>query len=444
MSDDKHIEPAELTEDQQHRIFLKDLMLNRSESFCMLPWIHIHTDPSGLGAPCCIGESLKGEGIGHSNDHSLVDLVNSPKMKRLRLDMLKGIKNPECSLCHHQEKHGGNSFRKDCNKKYEHHFDEVVKTTDMNNGRITNFRMRYFDIRFSNICNFKCRTCGSHFSSQWEQEDLKSKEATGQPHYAIELTKGNTPEFVRDIRNQVKNLETAYFAGGEPLITDEHYVLIDEMIKQKRTDIQLVYNSNISNLRYKKRDIFKLWDKFEKVVMVSASIDHYGDRAEYIRHGTKWKTVEKNLAKLCESERVSLTVNTVFSVFNALTISHFYKFMIDNHYYLPTSQPWSLYCLEQPQEYSIAILSPGHRLQVIQQLRLAIQYMQDLEFSAVHTQPLEQAIKWINNLGECTWETHKTRFREEVTRIDTIRGESFVDMFPELSYLLKPVKTLAP
>ena len=55
------------------------------------------------------------------------------------------------------------------------YFDDVIATTDMNTGRIINFRMRYFDIRFSNICNFKCRTCGSAFSSKWEQEDLESR-----------------------------------------------------------------------------------------------------------------------------------------------------------------------------------------------------------------------------------------------------------------------------
>ena len=185
------------------------------------------------------------------------------------------------------------SFRTQSNKQWGKYFDDILATTDMNTGRIVNFRMRYFDIRFSNICNFKCRTCGSAFSSQWEQEDLKSHSETGVPHYTMEIEKGNTKEFLRNVIQQVPNFEVAYFAGGEPLITDEHYILLDEMIKTQNTDIQLRYNSNISNFKYKKRDIFKLWKHFSQPIQVYASIDHIGDRAEYIRSGTNWKTIEK-------------------------------------------------------------------------------------------------------------------------------------------------------
>ena len=116
--------------------------------------------------------------------------------------------------------------------------------------------------------------------------------------YAMEIEKGNREEFITEVLKQVPNFEVAYFAGGEPLITEEHYMLIDEMIDKKKTDIQLRYNTNISNLKFKKRDIFKLWQHFDKPIQIYASIDHIGDKAEYIRHGTKWMTIERNLKKL--------------------------------------------------------------------------------------------------------------------------------------------------
>ena len=232
--------------EKKQAVFLKDLLLKRSDTFCMIPWVHMHTTPTGQGAPCCIGHSCAdNKGVGNSNRNSLSDLVNSPKMKKLRLDMIKGTKNPECSNCHKHDDQGIPSFRTQSNAQWEHHFNDVIETTDMNNGRIINFRMRYFDIRFSNICNFKCRTCGSAFSSKWEQEDLESREQTGLPMYAMELEKGNREEFILEVLKQVPNFEIAYFAGGEPLITEEHYRLIDEMIDKKKTNIQLRYNTNI-------------------------------------------------------------------------------------------------------------------------------------------------------------------------------------------------------
>jgi len=429
--------------DKKQAIFLKDLLLNRSETFCMIPWVHMHTTPTGQGAPCCIANSCAdNQGVGNSNRSSLADLVNSPKMKKLRLDMLKGNKNPECANCHKHDDQGIPSFRTQSNEAWEHHFDEVINTTDMNTGRIVNFRMRYFDIRFSNICNFKCRTCGSAFSSKWEQEDLESREQTGLPMYAIELEKGNREEFILEVLKQVPNFEVAYFAGGEPLITDEHYMLIDEMIKKKKTDIQLRYNTNISNFKYKKRDIFKLWDHFEQPVQIYASIDHMGEKAEYIRHGTKWKTIETNLKKLKKAKNVNFQVNTVYSIFNALTISHFYKYMIDNHYYTPESSVWTLYSMGSPEHLSSHVLPGGYKKQALEQLHLTMAYMKDLNFRQEQINEIQQVIPWL--MSKESWEDNEAEFKEEIKRIDALRGEDFLKTFPELGTLYKVPKALRP
>jgi len=429
--------------DKQHRIFLKDLLLNRSDTFCMIPWVHMHTSPTGQGAPCCISNSCADNvGVGNSNRDSLSDLVNSPKMKKLRLDMLKGTKNTECSNCHKHDDQGVPSFRTQSNIAWEKHFNDVIETTDMNTGRIVNFRMRYFDIRFSNICNFKCRTCGSAFSSKWEQEDLKSKEITGLPMYAMELEQGNREAFVLEVLKQIPNFEVAYFAGGEPLITDEHYLLLDEMIKRGKTDIQLRYNSNISNFKYKKRDIFRLWHKFDKPIEIYASIDHYGDKAEYIRSGTKWKTIETNLKKLKKEKNIIFQVNTVYSIFNALTISHFYKYMIDNHFYVPHGPVWTLYNMGSPAHLSVHVLPPEYKAQALQQLELTIKYMTDLKFAPNQITQIEQCIPWLSSKD--SWHEQKGDFKEEIKRLDQLRGEDFANTFPELQHLYKVDKALRP
>ena len=429
--------------EKKQSIFLKDLLLKRSDTFCMIPWVHMHTTPTGQGAPCCIGHSCADNiGVGNSNRSSLADLVNSPKMKKLRLDMIKGTKNPECTNCHKHDDQGIPSFRTQSNKQWAQYFNDVIETTDMNTGRIVNFRMRYFDIRFSNICNFKCRTCGSAFSSKWEQEDLASREQTGLPMYAMELEQGNREEFILEVLKQVPNFEVAYFAGGEPLITEEHYRLLDEMIDKKKTDIQLRYNSNISNLKYKKRDIFKLWQHFDKPIQIYASIDHMGEKAEYIRHGTKWKTIETNLKKLKKSPNIIFQVNTVYSIFNALTISHFYKYMIDNHFYTPQSPVWTLYSMGSPEHLSSHVLPGGYKDQALEQLQLTLKYMEDLGFRKEQLKEIEQVIPWLNSKD--TWDDQEKDFKEEIKRIDALRGENFMNTFPELGALYKVPESLRP
>ena len=196
----------------------KEFNLTKSKTFCMSPWIHIYSSPSGEAAPCCIAESCAHGGVGDTRTQSLMEVVNSPKMNQLRNDMLNNVKNAECTKCYQHEDQGLLSSRNMLNARFRPYYEEVIENTNLD-GSLSDFKMRYFDIRFNNICNFKCRTCGSGFSTQWEQEDLK--------HYPITakiIPKNDNPDFLKEVFNQIDFMETAQFAGGEPLMTEEHYI----------------------------------------------------------------------------------------------------------------------------------------------------------------------------------------------------------------------------
>ena len=80
------------------KISVEDLA--SSKTLCVVPWIHIHTNPSGIATPCCIAESCtKPEGVGNAREQSLMEIVNAEPMKQLRLDMMSGVKNSECTKC---------------------------------------------------------------------------------------------------------------------------------------------------------------------------------------------------------------------------------------------------------------------------------------------------------------------------------------------------------
>lgn len=407
---------------------MKDFHLKESKTFCILPLIHLHTGPSGVAAPCCIAQSCSSDGVGSSLTQNLMELVNSEKMKQLRRDMIAGVRNPECSNCFRHDDTNVPSSRTMSNDRFKDFYEDAMSYLQ-EDGSMSEFKMRYFDIRFNNICNFKCRTCGSGFSSQWEQEDLKY-----QVPYAKIIPKNNNKEFLSDIIDQIEFMETAYFAGGEPLITEEHYILLEEMIRKGHTGIHLRYNTNLSNLKFKDKDLLSLWKYFTNDIDIYASIDHYGDRAEYIRHGTDWGVVESNFRTAKQTSYINLQMNTVLSVFNCLTIDKFYRYLIDNELYTPKDNIYTLYNMGTPTEYACHILPSSYKELGRQSIENSIQYMKDKGFTKGKLQQLEFTLPWLQL--ENTWDKEKERFRNEVARLDKIRGESFAKTFPELAGLL--------
>jgi organic radical activating enzyme len=395
----------------------------------MLPWVHLHTTPTGVAGPCCISTSCTTDsGVGDSKTESLMEIINSEKMKKLRLDMLNEVDNSECVKCYNQEKENINSFRQDSIIQFKDYYDEALSNT-LNDGSLTKFKMKYFDIRFNNICNFKCRTCTSEYSSQWEQENLKSKVPS-----ARVILKNNNPKFLEEVVNQIQYMKIAYFAGGEPLITEEHYVLLEEMIRQKCTDIILRYNTNLSNLKFKDKDLLSLWKHFTHKIQVSSSIDHVGSRAEYIRHGTDWSKIEENFIQVKKTPYIVLNMNTVLSVFNILTIHEFYQYLIDKKLYNPNDTVYSLYNMSDPLYIACHILPKEYKLKAKESLEKSIELLKNNNFKDKQIQQPEQSLKWLFTTD--SWEEQKDKFRSEIQRLDKLRGEDFCKTFPELAGLL--------
>lgn len=400
-------------------------LLNESKTFCMAPWIHLYTTPVGEAFSCCIAKNK----IGHTTTQTVESLINSDDMKKLRLDMLNGVRNNNCKACLEQEDQGMHSFRLQFSQRYGKHINEILQNTN-EDGTITDFKMRYFDIRFSNICNFKCRTCNAHFSTQWEKEDIKR----GVPWAKIH-GKNNNLELLSTVLSHIPYMEYAYFAGGEPLITEEHYLLLEEMIKQGRTDISLVYNSNISGLKFKNKDLLKIWSKFEKPVEMAASIDHVGEKAEYIRNGTDWGLVESNLKKLKKSPNVKLLVNTVISVFNYVTLDEVYRFLIDNKIYDPSPGPaYSAYPLNSPEHFNSQVLPKELKAIGRTKNESLVNYMRSLKYDNRQTGNIKNLLAWTESND--SWDQYKEAFQKEIETLDKFRGESFVKTFPELASMM--------
>jgi sulfatase maturation enzyme AslB (radical SAM superfamily) len=346
-------------------------------------------------------------------------------MKQLRLDMLADKKNDICNFCYKHEEAGPHSFRNYSKEHFGKHFDKTVPTT-LEDGTVPDFKMHYFDIRFSNICNFKCRTCGSEFSSQWGAE----MRANHDPKHPIVIHADEKGNLLREVLEQVEHIDLAYFAGGEPTLTEEHYIMLEEMIRKGRTDITLRYNTNASNIKFKDYDLLDMWKHFKKIEL-SCSIDHYGERAEWLRHGTDWGVVESNLLKFRELDYVSFQMNTVFSIFNYSTIGEFYQYLKDKNIIRREDWYHSLYLAVHPSYYSGKSLPKELKVEAAEK---ALAWAKSNEGDGTSLSRLvTDAVNFAAD--DNTWTENKETFFLHTGSGDRIRGESFWKTFPELNKL---------
>ena len=204
------IDREELTDQQWQR-------LTESKTFCMLPWVHMHAFPDGRAYPCCLSEYS--HPVGDLRNNTMREVWNQDAYKTMRKNMLEDKPCKECTKCYEQEQHGAFSMRHDANRNYGHHIGEVDATHD--DGKNPKFEIRYWDIRFSNLCNFRCRSCGPIFSSNWYNDHVKLynrvPDVLGRDMLRVEYTTGDKDGMIAQMEEHIPYLEQVYFAGGEPL-----------------------------------------------------------------------------------------------------------------------------------------------------------------------------------------------------------------------------------
>lgn len=403
-------------------------LLSESKTFCMYPWIHLHAFPTGEAMPCCMTEHHAGS-IGNCRKNTLKEIWNSPEQKKLRLDMLNERPNPMCGRCYEQEESGFFSGRQSANKHHGHLIDRVLETED--DGHYENFQLAYWDIRFSNLCNLKCRSCGHIFSSQW----YKDQAALAGPEWA----KRNRPlnhagrhesDMLEQLLEHIEHVEQIYFAGGEPLVMEEHYIILDELIRHNKTDVRLVYNTNFTKVRLKDKWAFEQWQHFPNVA-VGASLDGMNQHAEYIRSGTVWADVEKNRQDLLEMcPHVDFYVSPTLSIMNCLHIVDFHRDWVEKGFIKP--QDFNVNILLDPPHYRIDIATAELKNQIRETYNQHLEWLRPLDRLNRATVGYESALNLLDNNDNTDL---IPVFWEKTDRLDQLRKERCLDALPELEII---------
>ena len=407
------VHATELTDREQ-------FLLTESKTFCIYPWIHLHAYPTGEAYPCCHAEMK--HPVGNCKSNTLSEIWQDRPMQNLRADMLSETPNAACGRCYEQEQSGFFSGRKSANKHHGHHIKKLEQNP---------FEMTYWDIRFSNLCNLKCRSCGHIFSSQWYQDQAKLAGGEWKDRNQVLNYAGRTEtDMWEQLLPHIDYVEQIYFAGGEPLLMEEHYRILDELVRRKRFDVRLIYNTNFTHTDLKGQSVFEYWKQFNSVA-IGASLDASGTRGEYIRKGTKWNQVEQNrieMLKICPD--VDFYISPTLSILNAWHLPDFHRDWVERGLIRP--QDLNVNILQDPMFYRIDIAPVKYKQ------RLRIKYEEHIEWLR-NQDPLQRATVGFESAIKFMMATDNTQlidtFWRKTHELDSIRSEQLLDVLPELQAL---------
>lgn len=293
-----------------------------SKTFCITPWIHQYVGTHGDVKPCCIYKhELE---LGSLKANSLEEIWNSTETKKLRKDMLEGVTPAGCKICTDAEKYTDQSHRLKFNEKFLDELncnDTLINTLE--DGHVPLHKLYYMDVRFNNLCNFKCMTCTPVYSSSLS-EDYKKVHPLSAMNSGFSFPGKTETDLFDQILPHLKDVKEVYFAGGEPMMQKEHYMVLEKLIELNCNPI-IRYNTNFSRLNLGKHNVLDLWKKFD-TVLVHASLDGCHEQAEYWRKETDWQTIVNNRKILLhEMPHVKFVIACTVSWPNALNVLRLHK-----------------------------------------------------------------------------------------------------------------------
>lgn len=413
----EYIKIEDLSQNQQYKLI-------ESDHFCMIPWIHMHGIPDGRAYPCCLGEMHLP--IGNFRDNTMKEVWNSPAYRQMRKNMLADKPSKECTRCYEQESNGFFSMRNSANKNFGQHIALVDDTKP--DGTYEDFKLRYYDVRFSNLCNFSCRTCGSLFSSSWYNEETKIFGKRNHPQFMY--AGKDKDDMWNQMQEHIPYLEQVYFAGGEPLIMEEHYRILEELVKRKMFHVRLIYNTNFSHMKLKDKTVFDYWKLFD-VVGVGASLDDSYARGEYIRKGTVWNEIVDNRRQMIETcPNVDFYISATVSIYNAWHVMDFHREWVELGLIKP--QDWNVNILQSPEQNRLDVLPLSFKDRIKQKIEEHIAWLEPID-------PLQRATSGYKGMLTFMYQDDKSHllseFFKNTDQIDEYRNEQFEQTFPEYKEL---------
>ena len=376
-------------------------------NICPLPWTHLEVDVNGSASPCCLYKGTIDNYKVYETD--LKSIQNSHYMEHLRQQFRNGERPAGCANCWQEEDAGKTSKRQNSIYKMKNSLRDWTPDSEPT--------LKFIDFKLGNVCNLKCRICGSWSSSKWAQEELDY----GPNELARkQLREGGWPkrhpEFFEDIKDVLEDVEYFEFTGGEPFMIQNHLRILEHCVAQGYSPKQDIhYNTNGTQLP--DDATFDLLGKFKRVE-VAFSIDDVGEQFEYQRHPAEWKQVNENIQKWKKKNpgnidfQICSTIN-IFNIFSLAKLIMWVRQIDPKYFYVNTCfDPVYFNVQTLPQQIkNIATERYGN----ITELKGIVDFM---------------------NSADRYSEDIKDQRKQKILQADRYRKENFAKVFPTLNNLL--------
>lgn len=417
-----------------------------TNKICPLPWNHLSVQQNGDFRMCCqcVHPPFGKTGM-RVQDHSIDQARNSELHQRVRSQMLAGEEPEECRLCWDEERAGLSSKRLHMLKHYP---IEQIKNSQAGYINTDEFPLEYIDLRFGNLCNMKCRSCGPWDSSLWYDDFV---DLTGSDNFDFYSTNNyqlkqtnNTWTLKNDdftwyqdekfwdmMRQVVPNVNRLYLTGGEPLINKAQWRLLDLCIELGVSgQIILEYNTNMTLIP---DHAFTVWSQF-KEIHIGCSIDAIGDLAYYMRYPVQWNDIKENILKFGNASCANLLAKfaPTISVFNILELLTMTDWLRENR--MPNIRPNpSFHILEGPHYQNIQVLPPEIKVWISDEYkkwyasapwRMRYKAQFDSILNYMLAQDRSYALKDL---------------KEHTAKLDKIRSQNIEDYVPWLAEILTKI-----
>jgi MoaA/NifB/PqqE/SkfB family radical SAM enzyme len=390
------------------------------DKFCVLPWVSLETSPIGTTRPCCLAEDEIKDQDGNKYSLMTTDLNvvhNSEYMRKLRQEFLDKKQPQTCRKCWNEERSGRTSKRMHTINRLEHIVTDTEWTVDAK-------PLVFIDFKLGNICNLKCRICGSWSSSTFAAEEVRF-EGKESFHYQM-LKDGAWPrknqrfwEDIDKLMDQVRYLE---FTGGEPFMIQEHFALLERMVaKGIAHNVEIHYNTNGTHYPENAEEI---WKHF-KTVEVAFSIDDVNERFEYQRANAIWSEVNTNMDRFEQlrdrNTNIQLQVCSTVNVFNVMYLEGLANWIDKRSFDFVY---WNM--LHEAYYHSVGTLPERAK-------QIAIERLQNADVTEYHRQEFNNIIDFIN--GGVSLDGNILRMK--VKDVDQRRKQDLCDHHPELAQAIE-------
>jgi MoaA/NifB/PqqE/SkfB family radical SAM enzyme len=394
------------------------------DRFCVLPWISLEASPIGTVRPCCLADDELVDDAGNKfdlNTASFGAIQNSNSMRQLRQDFLDQKQPETCRKCWQEESAGRTSKRMHTLDRLKHMIPDRPWAADAR-------PLMFLDLKLGNICNLKCRICGSWSSSTFATEELanlSAKEDRKINHHYQMLRQGAWPrenkKFWSEIDQVVDQIRYIEFTGGEPFMIQEHFDMLQGLVDRGIAhQVEIHYNTNGTQWPEQAE---KIWQYFRHVE-VAFSIDDVSARFEYQRSNAVWSEVCENIERFrTMRERLlnmTLQVCCTVNVFNVLYLEQVAKWIDQQDFDFVY---WNM--MHDAEYFSIRSLPDSSKTTIAEHLRSAlVPARTQREFDNVITF-MRRGIS-----------TDGSRMREEIARVDLRRGQNLCHVAPELAEII--------